>query len=135
MTDFSLLLGINLLAVLVAGIANMAIDVLWFNSRVFGNTWKKITGGSLNPAPKWLVVGFFGHLIIALVLAVIVVFANARTVLEGIAVGALVWIGFVVTLEIGELIWERIPYTLFGIRIGGHLISLSVAGAILAVWR
>ena len=49
--------------------------------------------------------------------------------------GVLVWIGFVVTLEIGELIWEKIPFKLFLIRVGGHLVALSVAGAILAVWR
>ena len=72
---------------------------------------------------------------IALVLAAIVVFANATTVLESVAVGALAWIGFVVTLETGERVWERISYSLFGIRIGGHFVAFSAAGAILAVWR
>jgi hypothetical protein len=61
--------------------------------------------------------------------------ADATTVAGGIAVAALVWLGFVVTLEVGELIWEKIPFRLFLIRIGNHLVALSVAGAILAVWR
>jgi hypothetical protein len=46
-----------------------------------------------------------------------------------------VWLGFVVTLEVGELIWEKIPFRLFAIRIGNHLVALGIAGAILAVWR
>ncbi len=61
--------------------------------------------------------------------------ANATTVLGGIAVGVLVWAGFVVTLEIGELIWEKIPFRLLMIRAGNHLVALSLAGIILAVWR
>jgi hypothetical protein len=62
-----------------------------------------------------------GH---SLVLAVIVNLANATTVVGGIVVGVLVWIGFVVTLEIGELIWEKIPFKLFMIRVGNHLVAL-----------
>jgi hypothetical protein len=45
------------------------------------------------------------------------------------------WLGFVVTLEIGELIWEKIPLQLFLIRIGNHLVALSIAGGILGGWR
>ena len=40
-----------------------------------------------------------------------------------------------VTLEIGELIWEKIPFKLFMIRVGNHLVALTLAGIILAVWR
>ena len=60
-----------------------------------------------------MVVGFIGDQVIALALAVIVNPANATTVVGGIAVAVLVWIGFEVTLEIGELIWEKIPFKLF----------------------
>jgi hypothetical protein len=41
----------------------------------------------------------------------------------------------VVTLEIGELIWEKIPFKLFMIRVGNHLVALTLAGIIPAVWR
>ena len=71
---------------------------------------------------------------IALVLAVIVDLANASTALGGFMVGVLVWIGFVVPLEIGELIWEKISFKLFVIRIGEHVLSLGLAGIILTIW-
>jgi len=127
--------NINLLAVLVAGIAHMLTGLIWYRPKFFGNTWARLTGAELKPASQWLAAGLIGHQVIALVLAIIVTLANATTALGGIAVGGLVWLGFVVTLEIGELIWEKIPVKLFMIRIGNHLVALSLAGSILAVWR
>ena len=127
--------GINLLAVFVAGVAHMVTGLVWFSPRLFGNAWAELTGKDLKPASRWLVAGVIGHQVIALALAVIVRLAAATTLAGGIAVGLLVWVGFVVTLEVGELIWEKIPFRLFAIRIGNHLMALSVAGAILAIWR
>jgi hypothetical protein len=128
-------LAINPLAVLVAGIAHMMINLMWFMPKLFGNAWAELTGKEMKATPRWMAVGFIGHQVIALVLAVIVNLANATTVVGGIVVAVLVWIGFVVTLEIGELICEKTPFKLFMIRVGGHLVALSLAGIILAVWR
>jgi hypothetical protein len=131
-TGFS---DVNLLAVFVAGVAHMVTGLVWYAPRLFGNAWAGLTGKDLKPAQQWLVAGIIGHQLIALALAVIVRLADATTVAGGIAVAVLVWLGFVVTLEVGELIWEKIPFRLFLIRIGNHLVALSIAGAILAVWR
>ena len=126
---------LNFWAVFVAGLIHMITGLVWYLRPIFGQAWTELTGAELEPARRWLVVGLLGHQLIALVLAVVVRLANATTVLGGIAVGALLWAGFVVTLEIGELIWEKIPVQLFLIRIGNHLVALSLGGAILAVWR
>jgi hypothetical protein len=131
-TGFS---DINLLAVLTAGVAHMVTGLVWYTPKLFGNAWVELTGKDLRPARQWLVAGIIGHQVIALALAVIVRLADATTVAGGIAVAALVWLGFVATLEVGELIWEKIPFRLFLIRIGNHLVALGIAGAILAVWR
>jgi hypothetical protein len=127
--------GINLLAVLVAGVAHMVTGLVWFTPRLFGHAWAEDTGRDLVPDRRWLLAGVVGHQVVALTLAVVVNLAHATTALEGVAVAALLWLGFVVTLEVGELIWERIPFRLFLIRAGNHLVALGVAGIILAVWR
>jgi len=127
--------NINIAAVLVAGFAHMVVSVIWFRPEFFGKQWMELTKQDMKPARQWLPAGIVGHVVIALVLAVIVYLANATSIVEGIAVGILVWIGFVVTLELGEMIWEKNPFRLFMIRIGCHLVALSVTGAILAVWR
>jgi hypothetical protein len=126
---------VNVLAVFVAGVAHMLTGLVWFSPTLFGSAWADATGKDLKPDSRWLIAGVVGHQVIALALAVIIGLANATTVAGGIAVAVLVWLGFVVTLQVGELIWEKIPFRLFLIRIGNHLVALSVAGAILAVWR
>jgi len=126
---------INLLAVLVAAIVHMAVGLIWFQPKIFGDAWSKLTRADLKPSARWMPVGLIGHFLIALVLAIIVNLAHATSVVDGLFIGILVWLGFVVTLEIGELIWEKIPFNLFLVRVGNHLIGLGLAGAILAVWR
>lgn len=127
--------GINLWAVLVAGIAHTVIGLIWFMPKLFGDSWVKLTGKEMIPANRWIPAGLIGHQVMAFVLAIIVNLANVRNVAGGIMVGALVCLGFMATLEIGELIWEKIPFKLFIIRVGNQLIGLSFAGGLLAVWR
>lgn len=126
--------AINYLAVVVAGLAHMLVGLAWYQKRLFGGLWEKLTSATLEPAVQWLPVGAVGHLVIALVLAVLIQFAGGPTFAAGIVVALLVWIGFVVTLEIGELVWEKIPFRLFLLRASEHLVALSLAGGILGVW-
>lgn len=127
--------GINLWAVLVAGIVHTVIGLIWFMPKLFGDLWVKLTGMEMKPARQWIPAGLLGHQLMAFVLAVIVNLTNVTGVVGGMVVGMLVCLGFMATLEIGELIWEKIPFKLFLIRVGNQLIGLSFAGGILAVWR
>ena len=135
MNLFSAFSSINYISVLVAGVVHMATGLMWFNYKFFGKQWAVLTKQELKPAKKWIIAGIIGHQIIALALAVVINLAGAITALEGIYVAIIIWLGFVVTLEIGELIWEKIQFRLFMIRIGNHLVALCLAGIILAVWQ
>jgi hypothetical protein len=126
---------INLWAVLVAGLVHTVLGLIWYSRPLFGNQWVELTKQEMKPARKWIPAGIIGHQLIALVLGIVVYLANATTVLEGIAVGVLLWIGFIVTLEVGEVIWEKVPVKLIAIRIAYHFVAMSMAGALLAVWR
>ena len=120
---------------MVAGIVHTVIGLIWFMPKLFGDLWVELTGKELKPASQWIAAGLIGHQVMALVLAVIINLANVTNLLGGMIVGVLVCIGFMATLEIGELIWEKIPFKLFLIRVGNQLVGLSFAGIILAVWR
>jgi hypothetical protein len=126
--------NINYLAVLVAGLAHTAIGLIWFSPQLFGKQWSELTKQSLKPDRTLIPLGILGHQVICLVLAIVVYLANATSVIEGIIVGLLIWLGFVVTLELGEVIWEKIPLRLFTLRLGCHFVALGTSGAILAVW-
>lgn len=129
------LIDINLYAVFVAWIIHTASGLLWFQPRLFGNEWSKLTGKELTPAKKWLIPGLVGHLVMVFVLVIIIIMANIGNGMGGLLVGLLGWIGFVVPLEIGELIWEKIPFRLFLIRIGNQFIGMGISGFILGAWQ
>jgi len=135
MSQITGLSGINLWAVLLAGIVRTVIGLLWFMPKLFGNSWVELTGKEMRPANRWIPAGLIGHQVMAFVLAVIVNLANVTNVVGGMVVGISVCLGFMATLEIGELIWEKIPLKLFLIRVGNQLVGLSSAGVILAIWR
>jgi hypothetical protein len=82
-----------------------------------------------------LVVDVVGSLLMAFVLAHAVGYAEATTVLQGLAVGFFLWLGVVAVVTIHTVTYERRPLTLFALHNGYHLLSLIVMSAILAVWR
>jgi hypothetical protein len=127
--------GVNLLAVLAAAAVLLFVKGVWYLPKVFGDAWSDLVKRDRKPSRRWLWVGLVGHLLLALVLAVVVRLAHAATIVDGLFLGILVWLGFVVTLEINRLVWEKIPFNLFLVRVGDYLIGLALAGAILAVWR
>jgi hypothetical protein len=135
MAQFPALSTINLLAVLVAALAHTVIGLVWFQSWFFGRKWVELAKASLNPAAKWLPAGLIGHVVMAFVLAMIIKLAHATTFWGGALVGIIVCVGFMATLEIGELIWEKIPFKLYLIRVGNQLLGLAVMGGILAIWQ
>jgi hypothetical protein len=125
----------NYLAVFVAAIVHLVLGLVWFQPKIFGNAWVTLSGKTLDPAVRWIPAGVIGHLLMSLILAMIINLANATTVGAGAVIGLLVLIGFIIPLECGELVWEKIPFKLWLIRVGNQLVGLSITGAILAVWR
>ena len=132
---FNVLGQVNYLAVLVAGACHMVVSLAWFHARLFGREWERLTGQELKPAPPWIGPGIVGHMLIALALAALIKVSGAGSIGDALLVAVFVWVGFVVTLETGELLWEKIPVKLFLIRIGNHLVALCVTSLVLAVWK
>jgi len=127
--------GINYLAVLVACIVHVVTGLIWFRPELFGNEWSKLTGKELKPAKQWLIPGLIGHLLMVFVLVVLIKLANAGSGFGGMGIALLAWIGFVVPLESGELVWEKIPFKLFLLRTGNQLIGMALSGFILGAWQ
>ena len=126
---------INLAAVVVAWIVHIVLGLLWFQPKLFGNEWSKLTGQDLKPASAWIVPGIIGHLLMILILVFLIKLTNAENGLSGVLIGLMAWIGFIVPMEIGELIWEKNPFRLFLLRIGNQLLGIAVSGYILGAWQ
>ncbi len=135
MSTITAIQTINWLAVLVAWISHVVISLLWFQPMFFGKAWVELSGKEMKPATQWIPIGLVAHFICIFALAVIINLALATTVIEGIGLGIMVAICFIGAMLGGELVWEKIPFRLFLIRIGDQILTLGIAGAIFALWR
>jgi hypothetical protein len=135
MTIISAIMTLNPIAILVALISHFTIGAIWYHPSVFGKAWIALRGMVTKPDTKWILVGIVAHVIYTFVLAVVVNLAQATMVLEGLAIGIMVSVGFIGTMLINELIYGKLPFKLFLIKIGDETISLCVAGIILALWK
>ena len=127
--------GLNWWAVLVAWVAHVVVSLIWFQPVFFGKAWTRLSGKVLAPAAPWIPAGLAAHLVCVLALAVIVKLAGATTPLGGVAVGVFVSVCFMGAMLAGELVWEKIPFRLFLIRLGDQVLTAGMVGAIFAAWR
>jgi hypothetical protein len=130
---------INWWAVIVAAIVKFAIGALWYSPALFSKQWQAET----NTTDEQFRANFLPATIAELITDVVMAYVLARfiaglavaTILGGIIVGALAWVGFVAAIGITRIYYERSSWRLFAINNGYLLIALLVMGAILAIWR
>jgi hypothetical protein len=114
---------------------HVAVSMLWFQPPLFGKAWMRLTGKGLEPAVRWIPAGLVAHLVCVLGLAVVVKLAGATALLDGVLIGVFVSVCFIGAMLAGELVWEKIPFRLFLIRLGDQILTAGIAGAVFAVWR
>jgi len=128
--------SVNLLAVLVAGIASFILGGIWYAKPVFGKQWMKFSGvkmGGKNPT-KAMAIGFLATLVMSYILAHFIKYTQSTTVLDGMIGGFWIWLGFVATTTLYSVIYEGKSLKLYVLNNGYNLLSLLLMGAILAVW-
>lgn len=134
--------SVNLAAVLVAALVNMVLGGLWYSPLLFGKTWMKLSnipmekmGEMKKQATKSYAIAFVAALVMSYVLAHFATYMKVATIPEGAQLGFWIWLGFVVPVSLGSVLWEGKGYTLFGINVGYYLVSLLIMGSIFAVWQ
>ncbi len=140
MTDL-LVFDHNYLAILAAGISNMVLGFLWYGP-IFGKAWMALIGkteADLNPNPIIYVVSFLLSLLMALVLSIFLHHVDASiqamSLLIGILVALLAWVGFVGPATFQNNMYSGLPKRLFAIDYGYVLVALLIQGAIIGVWQ
>ncbi len=126
----------NYWAILVVSIIGYIIPMIWYSSALFGKEWLRLSKlKSMKPSGGVILVGFITTLIFNAVLALIVAYTGVDTFSQGMAVAFLVWIGFIATTLMGSVLYNKSPVALYLINVTQYLISMLIAGGILAVWR
>jgi Protein of unknown function (DUF1761) len=129
----------HILPILAATVARMALGALWYSPVLFLKPWMKLTGIGEQQMKQGMggkiagdVVGSF---LMAFILMHPIVWSNAASAPEGMAVGFICWLGFIAVATINTVTYEKRSFNLFAIYNGYNLASLLAMGAILAVWR
>lgn len=135
-------LNINILAILACGIAAMIIGFFWYGNFLFGKQWAKLVGltqkdieSQKDKMPVTYGVMFAGALIMAVILALFIGFANAVTLTQGMTVAFLSWFGFVGAVKISDVLFSQKPLKLYYIEAGYYLATLLVMSIIITSWR
>ncbi len=136
---------VNYLAVLVAAIASMVVGYLWYGV-FFKKSWMAMMGytsetmGTMKmKANTAYAIQFVASLLMAYVLYHGLTFGNYYLEMEPGISGAVVgsfwmWLGFIVPVSLGVVLWENKPWKLWAINASHYLVSLIVMGVILSYW-
>jgi len=137
-------LGVNLMAVLVAAIATMIIGFLWYSPLLFARPWmilmvydpddKAKLQGMQKSTGKLYGIAFIASLISAFVLGKIIAVTTVNRIPYGLKIGFAIWLGFVMTVQLIDMLFGKKPTKLFLINTGYQLVCYLVMSVIFTVW-
>jgi len=129
---------VNWWAIIIAAVVKFLIGSAWYAPPVLGRQWQQLSGISQEQVTSGLapaiVVQIIGDLIMAYILALFIAMYGAQDLFTGALVGGMAWLGFIATIMVGSIFYERKPPMLIVINAGYQLIGLVVMGAIIGLW-
>jgi hypothetical protein len=136
-------LNINMLAVLIAVVANFILGFLWYTP-LFGKAWAKELGFdmSVKPPTSLLVRGMIfmviGNFLLAYVFAHNIAawsyvpgMDSMSPFLKILNASVFTWLGFFVPVDLSRVAWEKGSWKLFWINSGYHFFMVLIAATIL----
>lgn len=135
---------VNYVAILLAGVATMALGFLWYHPVMFGKPWMKLMGHtpeSLKKDQKAMgklyALSFVASLVTAYVLFHVMAlsenFFHYPLLQTGLTSAFWMWLGFVLPVQFTDTIFSHKKWHLLAINTGYQLASLIVMGVILAL--
>ncbi len=122
------------IAILIAALLNMVIGFGWYSKWLFGPTWLKLSQmkeKDVKPGGARFLGGFAVSLVIAYFLSFFQLQLGITNVADAMYLGAVLWLAFVATTQIGAVLWCKQPFQLFAIHTGCKLLSFLVMSGIL----
>lgn len=129
---------VNYLAVIVAALAYMVLGAIWYSPILFGRAWmtgvgktkEQLAGGSFIK----YIWGFIFSFIAAYGIARLMLMTGYDTVGEGVVIGLLAGICFVMTTMGVNDTFEGRPSGLTVINILYHIVGFLIIGIIVGAW-
>lgn len=132
--------GINYWAVLAVWILYMAVGAWWYSKAGFAKQWTKHTGIDIlkiptNQANK--IIGFvaLSALIQAFALAIVFNSLDVSSVVNGLLVGLLLWLGFTAATTVGVTLYSKRSWGFLWLNSSYFLIVMVIASVIFSAWK
>lgn len=124
---------VDLLAVLLAAVAAMAVGFLWYSQMLFGKKWMRLVNLDPQKAKEaWtapMVVSFICALVTAFLIGVLVTYIGAfndySEIMASVVTGLVVW-AFVALSMLMNYLYSRKSMNLWFIEVTHHLVSFVV---------
>jgi hypothetical protein len=118
-------------SVIVAAIVYMIIRSLWYSHVLFGESLCVINKRERRNKYIGYVLSFFNACLLAYFISLIEIYVDATSFWDGIVVGFILWLGFVFTTQIPEVIWKKKNYKIFLLKNSFLLLAFLFMGAVL----
>ncbi len=131
---------LNYLAILVSALVYFALQAVWFT--VFMKEWLAGLGKTADQLHQEggnvvlaYLLAFAGALVMAAAISWFTQMTGKQTVIRGVVVGIVAWVGFVLTTWSAEYAFEEKGLRILAVNTGISLIGMVVMGAIQGAWK
>lgn len=137
---------INVLAVVSATVIAIILGFLWYGP-IFGKKWmaeagitpEKLARDKAKGMGKTYAIMIVSTCVMSYVLSHVLVFASmylqTSGITAGISTGFWMWLGFVMPVSLGSVLWDGKSWTYWFITAGYYLVALIFMGIVLALWQ
>ena len=130
--------SINVLAVIVSGIAAMVVGLVWYSRVLFESAWLVEIGRTREEvaadSPSKFLIGFLGALLEAYILAGLINIMGGASLPRAILVAIVLWASFVATTSAANFAFAGRSLRLWLIENGNHLVTVLAMAVILGLW-
>ena len=132
--------SLNICTILVGIISNIIICAFWYSPLLFGNLWLKLIGKKMADiskaaAIKSMLLGIIPAALSIIFLALVLDFANATTLTDGLFIGSLVSVGFIGMNAVNLVLYEDRSFMLALLNVGYSFVALNTAAIILVLCK
>lgn len=133
---------INILAVVVAGVAGFVANFLWFGPLKMYDRWNKalgrtepLTPADMPPAPQLFGLTLLAMIAQAATLA-LVLFAvyDTPSIGQGVCIGATLGLGFSAASSLGHRMFSAQGLKVWAIEIGADVVVAAIIGTVVAAF-
>lgn len=132
---------VNWLAIVIAGVANIMLGMIWYNKHVFGTAWMnaaRLNAGEMNASIGRMVGGALGGAVTAMIMAYVLTYFGMAwgvfDIIGAVELSLWTWLGFVMPVLLGSVLWEQKSCKLFFINAGFWFVAMCVMSSILVVF-